>query len=184
VTALFVCTAGWAAAQTPASTLPAGTAVVFIAEGHFDGRAQPGASIRAHLKNDVVLDGTIVAPAGTTAKLIFVGAKNGKQSVAIDDFRTRFGFLPVGYAESDEPSMNAGVEIRVRTLANVEHLSDRYVIEEPFPFKIGNDAPASVYTPTPARTAPPILQTTGRGSRRSPSPTPSPASSPSPSPSP
>jgi len=179
VTAFLVFSAGFAAAQTAQSRLPAGTSITFVAEGHFDSRAHPGTSIRAHLKDDLTLDGTMIAPAGTVARLIFIGESSGKQNVAIDDFKTRYGFLPVGFAVSDA-SMNAGVEIRVRTLANVEHLQDRYVIEEPFPFKIGTDAPASVYTPTPARTAPPIYRATPRPAARS---TRAPAPSPVPSPS-
>jgi hypothetical protein len=44
--------------------------------------------------------------------------------------------------------------IEAKTLARVEHLGDRIAIEVPFPFKLSDDAPTSVYTPTPAKTAP------------------------------
>lgn len=181
MTAFLVATVAWATAQTAQSTLPAGTAVVFVSEGHFDGRARPGSNIRAHLKDDLSLDGTILAPAGTVARLVLTGiAKNGKQTVDIEDFTTRYGLLPVGSATANADAMNAGVEIRTATLAKVVHLRDRFAIEVPFPFKIGTDTPASVYTPTPARTAPPIMRPAARPRHR-PKPTPTPTPAPSPS---
>jgi hypothetical protein len=152
--------------------LPPGSAVVFVCDGRLDVGARPGSSTRVRLREALTLDGVVVAPAGTAARLVVGGAvtKGGKReaTISLEDFRTPYGLLPVRPATALLGSIQPGVTIEAKTLARVEHIGERIAIEVPFPFKLSNDIPISVYTPTPAKTAPPVL----------PRPTPHPSGSP------
>jgi hypothetical protein len=139
--------------------LPAGSTVVFFIDGHLDVGAKPGSSVRVHLRDDLVLDGTTIAPAGTPARLIVGGvttvAGSREAQVSLDGFVSTFGLLPVRPVTGTLAVIDNGRTVEATTLARVSHLGDRFAIEIPFPFKLSSDAPLSVYTPTPAKTAPP-----------------------------
>jgi len=54
-----------AAAPAAASTLPLDSSLFFVLDGTISSRSHSGTTVRAHLRDPVVLDGTTVAPAGT-----------------------------------------------------------------------------------------------------------------------
>jgi hypothetical protein len=157
--------------------LPAGTAVVFVTDAALDAHPRDGDVVRAHLRDNLVLDGTVVAPAGTHAELVAATAvgpdKTRHTSVSIDRFTIPAGLMPVKPVERIVPPVPAGAQIEATTLAEVDHIGDRWSIRLLFPFRLSNDPPASAYTPTPARTAPPAIQVPRRG-RPTPTPTPAP----------
>ena len=146
------------AAPSPQHVLPAGTAVVFVADAPLDAGRREGDVVTVHLRDALVLDGTTLAPAGAHAQLI-VGATvgpDGKRvpaTVSLDRFFISAGLLPVMSVAPIVPPVAAGAQIEAKTLAEVDHLGDRFSIRIPFPFRLGGDQPASAYTPTPARTA-------------------------------
>ena len=150
----------WATAETPRQhVLPVGTAVVFVTDAGLEVGRREGDVVAVHLKRDLVLDGTVLASAGTRAELLVGGSTtpDGKRqvSVTLDRFTINAGLLPVRSAEPLAPPIPAGTEIDARTLADVDHIGDRWSIRIPFPFSLSGDLPASAYTPTPARTASP-----------------------------
>ncbi|HEY0395703.1 MAG TPA: hypothetical protein VGD01_14485 [Candidatus Elarobacter sp.] len=161
--AFLLLTATWATAESPRQhVLPAGTAVVFVTDAALDARPRDGDVVRAHLRDNLVLDGTIVAAAGTHAELVAATAigpdKTRHTSVSIDRFSITAGLMPVKPVEPIVPPVPAGTPIEATTLAEVDHIGDRWSIRLLFPFRLSNDPPASAYTPTPARTAPPSIQ--------------------------
>ena len=169
--AFLLLSAAWATAQSPQQhALPAGTAVVFVADGHLDAGAREGSSAEVHLRDPLVLDGMVIAAAGTHARLIVGGTTDsatGRRTpaVSLDRFTINAGLMPVRAKSPVLPPVTAGMTIEATTLAQVDHIGDRYSIVVPFPFKLSNDQPASAYTPTPARTAPSHLSIPGRGRR-------------------
>ncbi len=168
VTAFLLLSAAWATAQSPRQhVLPAGTAVVFISDGRLDPGAREGSTVDVHLRDALVLDGTVIAAAGTRARLLvggFTDTASGRRtpSVSLERFSINAGTLPVRSAAPIVPPIPVGATIDATTLAEVDHIGDRYSIVVPFPFKLSNDQPASAYTPTPARTAPPQFRLPGR----------------------
>lgn len=139
--------------------LPAGSSVVFVSDGHLDVGAKAGSTVKIHLRDDLVVDGTSIASAGTPARLVLGGsvASGGTRQalISLDEFVTKPGRLPVGPVVATVPQIDVGTLIQAKTLATVDHLGDRFSIEVPFPFPLSNDVPVSQYTPTPAKTAPP-----------------------------
>ena len=91
------------------------------------------------------------------------------------------GLMPVRAVAPIVPPVPAGTSIAATTLAEVDHLGDRYSIRLPFPFRLSGEAPASAYTPTPARTAPPFVIRARRGTP-TPAPTAMPTAQPPPTP--
>ena len=176
----------WATAETPRQhVLRAGTAVVFVTDAALDVGRREGDVVAAHLKRDLVLDGTVLAPAGTRADLLIGGSTgpDGKRqvSVTLDRFTINAGLLPVRSAEPLAPPIPAGTEIDARTLADVDHIGDRWSIRIPFPFSLSGDQPASAYTPTPARTASPrSMMKPEPKATASPTPSAAPAATPDP----
>jgi hypothetical protein len=148
---------------------------VFVCDGTLSVTARPGSSTKVHLRDDLVLDGTVLAPAGTPARLVVGGSTTagGQRAalVAIDQFRTKFGLLPVRPKTASLPAVAPGVTIDATTLARVEHLGDRYAIDVPFPFALSTEVPVSAYTATPARTPAALIRPIIRG-RRTPAPSP------------
>jgi hypothetical protein len=147
------------AAPPPQHVLPAGTAVVFVTDAPLDAGRRDGDVVTVHLRDPLVLDGTTLAPAGTHAVLL-VGRSvtvDGKHSqpISLDRFSINAGLLPVLAVDPIVPPVSAGTQIAAKTLADVDHIGDRYSIRIPFPFRLSGDQPASAYTPTPARTASP-----------------------------
>jgi hypothetical protein len=172
--AFLLLTATWAAAQsTPQHGLRAGTAVVFVTDAGLDGRPRDGDAVKAHLRDPLVVDGAVIAPAGTPAELVagvIPGSGNARvTTISIDRFTIpNIGLMPVKPVQRIVPPVPAGTAIEATTQAAVDHIGDRYSIRLPFPFRLSNDPPASAYTPTPARTPPPATF----GPRRGPTPTP------------
>jgi hypothetical protein len=178
---LLFCATFATAAPPPQHVLPAGTAVVFVTDAPLDAGRRDGDVVTVHLRDALVLDGTTLAPAGTHAVLL-VGRSvttGGKrlEAVSLERFSVNAGLLPVRSVEPIVPPVPAGAVIEARTLAEVDHLGDRYSIRIPFPFRLSGDQPASAYTPTPARTAPPrsVMKPEPR-----PTATPSPTATPDP----
>jgi hypothetical protein len=181
-TAFLLLTASWATAQSPQQhVLPAGTAVVFVTDGSLDAGRREGDVVSVHLRDALMLDGTVLAPAGARAYVLIGGTDtpDGKRTRAysLDRFSINAGLLPVKSVDPIVPPLAGGTEIRATTLAAVDHFGDRWSIRVPFPFQLTGDQPASMYTPTPARTASPRTQ-----QRRDPSPTPAAQATGSPAP--
>ena len=173
-TAFLLLTATWATAQSPRQhVLPAGTAIVFVTDGSLDAGRREGDTVSVHLRDALMLDGTVLAPAGTRAYVVIGGTEtpDGKRSRAysLDRFSINAGLLPVKAVAPIVPPIASGAEIPATTLAAVDHLGERWSIRVPFPFQLTGDQPASMYTPTPARTASPKIMM-----KREPSPTPTP----------
>jgi hypothetical protein len=178
---LLFCASFATAAPSPQHVLPAGTAVVFVTDAPLDAGRRDGDVVAVHLRDALVLDGTTLAPAGAHAVLL-VGRSattGGKrvEAISLERFSVNAGLLPVRAVEPIVPPVPTGAMIEARTLAEVDHLGDRWSIRVPFPFHISGDRPASAYTPTPARTAPPrsVMKPEPR-----PTATPSPTAAPDP----
>jgi len=159
VAAFLLLGAAWATADSPPQhALPAGTTIVFVTDAPLDAGRREGDVVSVHLRNDIVLDGTTIAAAGTRAKLVVGGTTNpaGKRTpvVTLEQFSIPAGLLPVTTTAPIVPPIPSGAEIAAKTLAEVDHIGDRWSIRVPFPFALSGDQPASAYTPTPARTAP------------------------------
>ncbi|MBV8299263.1 MAG: hypothetical protein JO083_06955 [Candidatus Eremiobacteraeota bacterium] len=151
-----------------------------MTDAPLDAGRRDGDVVGVHLRDALVLDGTTLAPAGAKAVLLVSRSvtTSGKrvESVSLERFSVSAGLLPVRAVDPIVPPVPAGAVIEARTLAEVDHLGDRYSIRTPFPFRLSGDQPASAYTPTPARTAPPP------GGPPPTRPTPAPSSPPMPSP--
>ncbi len=173
-----------ATAEPPQHALPAGSTVVFVVDGHLDIAARRGSTVRVHLRDDLVLDGKVLAAAGTPAQLVIGGTttEHGARVavVGIDDFTSTIGLIPVRPAFG-APAIEPGTMIEAQTLARIDHLGDRFAITVPFPFRLSNEPPLSVYTPTPAKTANPVIIQRGKP-RTLPSPGPSATASGTPAP--
>jgi hypothetical protein len=178
--ALLLVTPGLATAESPQHALPAGSVVVFVSDGHLDIASKPGSSVKIHLRDDLHLDGYLIAPAGTQARLVLGGPTivNGRReaTIALEEFVTHPGRIPVRPRTVTLEALDVGTTIEAITLAEVDDVDGRLSIRVPFPFRLSTDAPFSMYTPTPAKTAAPPRTPTPR-SRPSP-PAPSPAASP------
>ena len=142
-------------------------------DGSLDAGRREGDVVSVHLRDALMLDGTVVAAAGTRAAVLIGGTdtSDGKRvrAYSLDRFSINAGLLPVKSAGPILPPLAAGTEIPATTLAAVDHAGDRWSIRVPFPFRLTGDQPASSYTPTPARTASPKMLM-----KREPSPTPTP----------
>ncbi|HEY0383364.1 MAG TPA: hypothetical protein VGC72_14310 [Candidatus Elarobacter sp.] len=177
-TAFLLLTATWATAQSrPQHVLPTGSAVVFVTDANLDAGRREGDVVSVHLRDALTLDGTVLAPAGTRARLLVGGTTgpDGKRVAAfvLDRFSISAGLLPVKPLVPIVPPLAAGAQIEARTLAEVDNFGDRVSIRVPFPFGLSGDQPASMYTPTPARTAAPR-----NPMKPSPAPTPYPTAPP------
>jgi hypothetical protein len=177
---LLLC-ATWATAESPRQhVLPAGSAVAFVTDAPLNPGRREGDVIAVHLRDNLILDGTILAAAGSRADLVVGGTAgpDGKRRplYTLERFTLNAGLMPVRSIEPIVPPLAAGATIEATTQAEVDHIGDRYSIRLPFPFRLSNDPPASAYTPTPARTAPPALPIGRRGA--TPAPTSAPTTAP------
>jgi hypothetical protein len=175
VTALFFVSPSMATADPPQHTLPAGSTVVFVSDGRLDVGAKPGSSAKVHLRDDLQVDGYLVAAAGTSARITFDGQTtvNGRRVaiISLDEFLTKPGRLPVRPRVTTLDALVVGMTIEATTLAAVNDVDGRLSIQVPFPFRLSTDTPFSMYTPSPAKTAVPIgEQHRGRGPTRRPEP--------------
>jgi len=151
-----------------------------VLDSNLDPGRREGDVVSVHLRDALMLDGTVLAPAGARAYVLIGGTDtpNGKRTRAysLDRFSINAGLLPVKAVDPIVAPLAAGAQIPATTLAAVDHVGDRWSIRVPFPFALTGDQPASAYTPTPARTASPKMQM-----KREPSPTPTAQPTPSPS---
>jgi hypothetical protein len=173
--------AAWAAAEAPPQVLPAGTPVAFVADGHLDATPREGTTLVVHLRDPLVLDGVVVAPAGTHAQLLveysFEPALRHIPQVTLGHFTIPAGLIPVRSDRAITLPISIGDTIDAKTQAQVVRIGQRVSIHVPFPFKLSTDRPAAYYTATPARTAPPHALVP-RTRRAPPTPLPSSAASP------
>ncbi len=156
--AFLLLSVAWATAESPlVHVLPAGTAVVFVTDAPLDPGRHEGSVVSIHLRDPLIFDGTTLAAAGTRADLLVGGitAPDGRRrtTISLDRFKISVGLLPVKSIQPIVPPVAAGTQIAATTLADIDHIGERYSIRVPFPFHLSGDQPASVYTPTPARTA-------------------------------
>jgi hypothetical protein len=178
VAAFLLGSVAWATAEAPphGDVLRRGTALVFISDGRLDAGARAGSSVTLHLRDPLVLDGLIVAPAGAKARLVVgdVDPTTGKAEkvLVLEHFQTNPGLLPVRLTTRVPIAVEPGATIDATTLADVAHVGNRLSIETPFPFRLTNDMPAAAYTPTPARTANPSATRPPAARRRGATPTP------------
>jgi hypothetical protein len=167
VTALFFVTLAIATAESPQHALPAGSTVVFVSDGRLEVGAKPGSSAKVHLRDDLRLDGYLIAAAGTPARVILSGPTtvNGRRVaiISLDEFVTKPGRLPVRPRTPTLEALQVGTTIEAATLAEVDDTGGRLSIHVAFPFRLSTDAPFSMYTPTPAKTAAPLSPGQPRG---------------------
>jgi hypothetical protein len=150
-----------------------------------------GGQFRVHLAQPLVLDGTLLAPAGTSAHLVVADKIKRADGMlilqlALADFRLKQGELPIAPVSDLAAAVTAGQTIAAQTQGSVEHSGDRTFIRVAVPVPLSSSAPNAGYTPFPALTAAPILAPPRRGSAPTPLPTtfnPAPPPDPSPSPS-
>jgi hypothetical protein len=174
VTALFFVSPSNATADPPQHTLPAGSTVVFVSDGHLDAGAKPGSYAKVHLRDDLHVDGYLVAAAGTPARITFEGPTTiaGKRAaiISLSQFMTKPGLLPVRPRVGTLEAIVVGEQIEATTLAAVNDAGGRLSIQMAFPFHLSTDAPFSMYTPSPAKTALPLDDHHARGPSRRPTP--------------
>jgi hypothetical protein len=159
-TAVLALIAAPATADPPQHTLPTGTAVVFVAEVALDATPREGTVVPVHLRDPLSLDGTVVAPAGSKAKLrVFYPfekpGSRGAPVVRLEEFTIPAGLMPV---HADHPialPIAVGDTIAAATQAEIQHIGQRFSILLPFPFPLSSEKPFPYYTATPAKTAPP-----------------------------
>jgi hypothetical protein len=179
---LLLSSASFATADSPRQqhVLPSGTAVVFVTDAPVDPGRREGDVVGVHLRDAIMLDGTVLAAAGTRAHLLYGGytTPDGKRhpAISLDHFSVNAGLMPVRTVTPVVPPLPSGAQIDAVTLADVDHIGERWSIRIPFPFRLTGDQPASAYTPTPARTAPP--KALMKPERPTPTPTASPTASP------
>ncbi len=185
LTVLFASGAA-ARAQTPAAvtSLPIGSPITIISDETVNDRVRPGSEFRAHLRDPLTLGATLVAPAGTTARIVVIvkDPKDGTPGyhIAITGLNLGLaGTLPVRPVTPTVGQITTGMAIPATTLAIVGFEQGKVRVALPLPFPLSNEPPVTGYTPAPLRTAGPIMNRRRPG--RSPSPSPSPtASAPSP----
>jgi hypothetical protein len=177
-------TAAWAQSPAAASALPIGSPLTIVSDDTVDGRVRPGSEFRAHLRDPLTLGDTLVATAGTPARLVVTAkdiAKDGTASYRIAIVGLNLGLAGTLPVRPDSPvveHIKAGMPIPATTLAAVGFEAGKVRVALPLPFKLSNEPPNGGYTPAPLRTASPIVN------RRRSSPTPVPSTAPTPSPSP
>jgi hypothetical protein len=176
-----------AGAQSPAMApaLPIGSPLTIIADETVDPRVRPGSEFRAHLRDPLTVGGTLVATAGTAARLVVTAketAKDGAPAYRIAIIGLNLGLagtLPVAPTTPTVGHVTAGMAIPATTLAAVGFEQGKIRVVVPLPFKLSNESPNGGYTPAPLRTAGPVI--TRRG-KPGPSPTPTPSAPAPPSP--
>jgi hypothetical protein len=166
------------------SSLPVGSPLTIVSDETVDPRVRPGSEFRAHLRDPLALGDTLVATAGTPARLIVTAkdtAKDGTLSYRIAIVGLNLGLagtLPVRPNMPTVEHIVTGMAIPATTLAVIGFEQGKIRVAVPLPFTLSNEPPNGGYTPAPLRTAGPILN------RRKPTPSPAPSPSPSPSSSP
>ncbi len=166
----------------PSATLPSGTLLTFVADDAVETHSvRPGGLYKAHLRDELLFDGVVLAPAGTFVQLLIADVERNVGSVRL---RIALQHFPIKVAASELPvvpltplvdAVPAGLVIVARTVGSVVHDGERIVVRSPLPFALSTDAPNAFFTPIPFRTTAPIVPP--RRDRNRPSPAPSPATS-------
>jgi hypothetical protein len=183
-TVLLTRSAAWAQPPAATSVLPIGSPLTIISEETVDPRVRPGSEFRAHLRDPLTLGDTLVATAGTRARLVVTSkvlSKDGTPSFHIAVVGLDLGLagtLPVRPNTPTVEQIKAGMAIPATTLAALAFVAGKVRVALPLPFKLSNEPPNGGYTPAPLRTASPIINN-NRNNRRHPTPSPSPSASPS-----
>lgn len=165
--------------------LRAGARLTFVSDDTIDVRTvRPGGRFRLHLADNLLLGSTILAPAGTPARLVVlekIHAPDGRDTlrVAIAAFRLPAGELPVVPIDDRLDAVAPGTAVPAKTAGRVEAIGEHVVIRVPPPFALPNDEPVPYFTPIPVRTPMPRPSPARRGAAR-PSPSPSPDATPTP----
>ena len=167
-------------AAAPPPTLPSGTLLTFVADDAVEARSvRPGGSYKAHLRDELILDGVVLAPAGTSVQLLVADVERNPGAVRM---RIALQHFPINVAASELPvvpltplvdAVPAGLVIVARTVGSVVQDGDRIVVRSSLPFALSTDAPNAFFTPIPFRTTAPVVPPR----RNRPSPTPSAATS-------
>jgi len=182
-TAVLALIAAPATADPPQHTLPAGTAVVFVADVSLDASPREGTVVLVHLRDPLSLDGTVVAPEGSKAKLhvYYPFEKPGSRGapvVRLEEFTIPAGLMPVRADRPISLPIAAGATIAAVTQAEIQHIGQRFSILLPFPFPLSSEKPVPYYTATPAKTAPPHSLPTPRHGHGPPTPLPTASAAP------
>jgi hypothetical protein len=162
--------------------------LTIVSDETVDSRVRPGSEFRAHLGESLSFGQTLVATAGTPARLVVTSKETGKDGtfryhIAIIGLKLGLaGTLPVKPESPVVERVAAGMSIAATTLASVDYEQGKLRVTIPLPFKLSTEAPNGGFTPAPLRTASPIVPR--RKPSRGPSPSPSPAASAEPSPAP
>lgn len=157
--------------------LPAGTRLDFVADDTVNADSvRPGGRFRVHLAQDLILDGTTIAPAGTAARLVILDKDKATDGtvelfVALAEFRLRPGELPVAPLDAVVSTVKPGQTIAAQMQGSVERVGDRTVVHVPVPVELSSDEPHSAFVPAPMKTAAPLLPPPKRGASPTPLPT-------------
>ena len=179
---MLVSTSGLALAQNGTGTahvLPTGTSLIFVSDATVDPKTvRPGRVFKVHLLAELVLDGTMIAAAGTPAQLVVldrVTESGGKPAmvIAIGNFNVRGGELPVTPVTATVATLESGGRIATHTMGSIEQIGTRTIIRVPLPFSLPVDPPNGAFTPVPARTNGPGVVRPRPVRRPHPSPAPS-----------
>lgn len=168
---------GSALAQTPTQSLPAGTRLDFVADDSINvDTVRAGGQYRVHLARALVLDGTPLAAAGTTARLIVTGKIRRTDGttelrLALGEFHLRAGELPLTPVTPGVTTVTAGMPIAALTNGSVERIADRVVISVPVPVPLSSNPPNAAYSPIPMLTPLPLRPVPPRGASPTPLPT-------------
>ena len=172
--------AGLALAQTPLPpphTLPAGTELDFVADDTVSAETvRPGGQYRVHLQHDLVLDGALLAAAGTPARLVVIDRVRRSDgmtalTIAIENFRLKAGALPVAPVTSVVTGIVPATLIPVTTLGSIERTPERVVIRVPVPVPLSTEAPNAAFTFAPYATTAPLGPVRPRNAKPTPLPT-------------
>jgi hypothetical protein len=179
VSAALCIPVGLALAQTPppSPVLPAGTRLDFVADDSINvDTARPGGRFRIHLAHDLVLNGTPLAVAGTSARLV-VTEKEARPDgsaalhLTVAEFKLRAGELPVAPLTPIVSAVSAGTVIPAETLGTVERDADRTVIRVPVPVPLSSDVPYAPFRPAAPKSPEPLRSPRPRGATPTPLPT-------------
>jgi hypothetical protein len=167
VVVVALCIPVVAVIAAPAATLPAGSVLTFVTDDALDLKtARAGNHIRAHLRSDLVVGGSIVAPSGTPAGVLITDIRHDAGAVrirfALDHFALRSaGELPVEPLTPVVDAIPAGVAVPARTAGIVVVDGDRTIVRVPVPFPLSSDAPSAAFRSLPYRTLPPATAPSG-----------------------
>ncbi len=153
--------------------------MVFVSDSNVDNRVGRNAAFRAHLRDRLVHDGTVIAEPGMTVQLTVVDKSTAADgttmyTIAFSRFKTLAGDLPVTAIVPEVREIHQGSEFTARTDARVVDDGTHLRVRIPLPFSLSSETPVPGFTPIPVRTYAPLLRPK-TPDRRRPAPSPSPA---------